>query len=142
MRCPDVNVLVYAFREDSADHHAYRDWLQKAMTDQEPIGISELVLSAVVRIVTNHRVFNQPSTIREALDFCGAVRSAPAAVPLRPGPRHWAIFERLCEEAKAKGNAVPDAYHAALAVEHGATWITTDRGFARFPTLDWRTPFE
>ena len=32
------------------------------------------------------------------------------------------------------------AYLAALAVEHGATWITTDRGFARFPDLRWRLP--
>ena len=37
---------------------------------------------------------------------------------------------------------VPDAYLAALAIEHGATWITTDRGFARFPGLRWRLPLD
>jgi predicted nucleic acid-binding protein len=31
-------------------------------------------------------------------------------------------------------------YLAALATEHGATWVTTDRGFARFPSLRWTTP--
>lgn len=30
---------------------------------------------------------------------------------------------------------LPDAYHAALAIESGATWITNDRGNARFPNL-------
>ena len=100
-----------------------------------------MVLSSVVRLITNHRVFRQPSTTQQALDACRALRSAPAAIPLRPGPRHWEIFEALCEGLGAKGNTVPDAYHAALAIENGATWITTDRGFARFPGLRWRAPF-
>jgi predicted nucleic acid-binding protein len=27
-----------------------------------------------------------------------------------------------------------------LAIEHGCTWITYDRDYARFPDLDWREP--
>ena len=63
----DVNVLVYAHREDATDHIAYR----------------------------------------------------------LPGIR---------------GNLVPDAYFAALALESGCEWLTADRGFARFPGLRWRHP--
>ena len=48
---------------------------------------------------------------------------------------HWGIFVRLCEAAGAKGNLVPDAYLAALAIESGSDWITTDRAFSRFPDL-------
>lgn len=136
----DVNVCVYAIREDSPDHLPYRTWVANALTGDEPIGISELVLSGVIRIITNHRIFRQPSTIREALDSCGALRSGPAAIPLRPDRRHWEIFESLCVQIGAKGNAVPDAYHAALAIESGATLVTTDRGFARVPGLRWRHP--
>ncbi|HYB37743.1 MAG TPA: type II toxin-antitoxin system VapC family toxin [Mycobacterium sp.] len=137
----DVNVCVYAIREDSSvDHDAYRTWVEGALTGDEPIGISELVLSSVIRLLTNHRVFRQPSTTIQALDACRALRSAPAAVPLRPGPRHWNIFDSLCAEVGARANTVPDAYHAALAIENGATWITTDRAFARFPGLRWRRP--
>jgi len=33
-----------------------------------------------------------------------------------------------------------DAALAAIAVEHGATLCTTDRGFARFPGLVWTNP--
>lgn len=40
----------------------------------------------------------------------------------------------------ARGNLVPDSFFAALAIKHGATWVTTDRGFARFPGLRWQTP--
>lgn len=139
----DVNVCVYAIRADSGpDHQAYRTWVGGILAGDEPVGISELVLSSVVRLITNHRVFRQPSTTPQALAACSAIRSAPAAIPLRPGPRHWDIFESICVEAGAKANAVPDAYHAALAIENGATWITTDRGFARFPSLRWRGPFD
>lgn len=35
---------------------------------------------------------------------------------------------------------VPDAYLAALAIESGSEWITTDGDYARFPGLRWRRP--
>lgn len=136
----DVNVWIYAIRKDSVDHEAYRSWVTDILTGDEPVGVSELVLSGVIRLLTNHRVFREPSSTRQALDACRKIRSAPAAVPIRPGARHWAIFESLCEEAGAKANTVPDAYHAALAIENGATWVTTDRSFARFPGLRWQPP--
>lgn len=136
----DVNVCVYAIRKDTPDHAGYHSWVNETLNGDEPVGISDLVLSGVIRVITNHRIFEQPSTTKQALDACRALRSGPAAVPLRPGERHWEIFDSLCRETSAKGNAVPDAYHAALAIEHGATWITTDRGFARFPGLRWRHP--
>lgn len=142
MLCPDVNILLYAFRRDSTDHPRYAQWLQSAMTGPEPVGISELVLSGVLRLATNHRVYRQPSSTSEVLDFCLAMRSAPAAVALRPGGKHWEIFSGLCRAVSATANDVPDAYHAALALESGATWITNDRGYARFPDLQWRRPLD
>ncbi len=139
----DVNVCVYATRKDSTpDHPRYRTWLEGVLVGDEPVGISELVLSGIVRLLTNHRIFRQPSSTAQAFDACRALRSAPAAVPVRPGPRHWQIFESVCTEVGAKANAVPDAYHAALAIENGATWVTTDRAFARFPGLRWRLPLD
>jgi uncharacterized protein len=142
MLCPDVNVLLYAYRRDSTAHSEYAGWLQQSMAGHEPVGVSELVLSAVVRLATNHRIYRQPSPVSEVLDFCQAVRTAPAAVSLRPGIKHWEIFAQLCRDVGATANIVPDAYHAALAIENGATWISTNRGFARFPLLQWRSPFD
>jgi len=37
-------------------------------------------------------------------------------------------------------NVLADAYLAALALESGSDWITTDRDYARFPDLRWRHP--
>lgn len=59
------------------------------------------------------------------LDFAGQVRNQPNCVHVEPGPRHWDIFTRRCLEAGAKGNLVPDAYFAAMAIESGCEWIST-----------------
>lgn len=140
MILPDVNVLVYAFHEGAADHPRYRDWLDAAVGSDEPIGLSDLVLSGFVRIATHPRIFERPAPISSALKFADVLRSQPTATVLAPGPRHWQVFGRLCREAGAKGNLVADAYHAALAIESGSEWITTDRNFSRFAGLRWRHP--
>jgi uncharacterized protein len=136
----DVNVLVYAHREDTTDHSAYRDWMEETINGGGGYGVSELVLSGFVRVVTHPKVFERPTDLAMALDVANQIRGQPQAVSIRPGPRHWSIFEKLLCVSEAKGNLVPDAYHAALAIESGCDWITTDRGFSRFPGLRARHP--
>jgi uncharacterized protein len=136
----DVNVLVYAHREDTADHPAYRDWLEAQINGPGAYGVSELVLSGFIRVVTHPRVFECPTSLNMALEVVNQIRNQPQAVPMRPGPRHWAIFEQLARLSQAEGNRVPDAYHAALAIELGCDWITTDKGFLKFPGLRVRHP--
>lgn len=48
----------------------------------------------------------------------------------------------ILSQYEATGNLIPDAYHAALAIEHGYEWISLDRGFARYKILDWRHPLD
>ncbi|MGQ0815654.1 MAG: type II toxin-antitoxin system VapC family toxin [Gemmatimonadota bacterium] len=139
----DVNVLVYAHRPDAKDHERYREWLEKLLSSPGPFGLSELVLSGFIRIVTNRRIFRtDPTPTKVALEFSSLLRSQPHCLIVRPGLRHWDIFAELCERTRARGNLVPDAYHAALAIESDCEWITTDRGFARFPGLRWRHPLD
>ena len=88
MLLTDVNVLVYAHREDAVDHPSYRDWLQGLLASDSAYAVSELVLSAFVRIVTHPRIFRPPTPLERALAFAGEVRDRPNAV-LTPGPRHW-----------------------------------------------------
>jgi uncharacterized protein len=138
----DVNVLVYAFREESPRHAEYRDWLRGRIAEEAAFALSELVLSGTLRVLTHPRVFTPPTPLGEALAFVEALRAQPNVVLVHPGPRHWDVFTRLCTAAGAKGNLVADAYLAALAIEHGCEWITTDRDFARFPGLRWRHPLD
>ena len=67
----------------------------------------------VLRVLTNPRVSNPPMPMIDAAPMSGTP-GAPAR----------------------------DAYHAALAIEHGTERISTDRDFARFPRLRWRSPVD
>ncbi|UCF10348.1 MAG: type II toxin-antitoxin system VapC family toxin [Candidatus Bipolaricaulota bacterium] len=136
----DVNILVHAFREDSPRHEPLRAWLEDLVYSEGAFALSALVLSGFLRIVTHPRVFSPPTPLESALEFVEALRAQPNCVPLAPGERHWAIFSRLCRDGAAKGNLVPDAYVAAIAIESGSELVTTDRDFARFPGLRWRPP--
>ena len=141
MVLPDVNVLVYAYRRDMADHHRYRDWVSRIVNAGRPYGVCEFVLSSFVRVVTNPRVFRNPGTPSEALSFTRQLLSPSSCVPVRPGPRHWDIFDGLCRQHNVRGNLVPDAYLAAIAMEAHCELVTVDRDFARFAGLRWRHPF-
>ncbi len=140
MILPDVNVLVYAFRSDADRHALCKQWLEGVQTGDARFAISPLALAAMVRISTDGRIFRQPSATDEALFFCNEIMRHPLCSVVQAGERHWSIFGRLCAEAKIRGPRITDAWYAALAIEHGCTWITFDRDYARFPGLDWRAP--
>lgn len=140
MLLPDVNVLVYAHRQDALRHLDYRNWLLAAASAETGLGLAEPVLAGFLRVVTHPRVFRSPTPLTQALRFVEALRALPATTAIRPGARHWSIFHGLCKSAEAKGNLVPDAFLAALAIESGCVWATTDRDFARFPGLRWIHP--
>ncbi len=141
MILPDVSVLLYAFRSDARDHDRYRGWLDEVVNGDSAYGMSPQVLSSVVRIATHPRIYAIPSDLEDAMAFAGAVLKQPSCSVVTPGERHWTIFQDLCRRAHASGNLVQDAWLAALAFESGCEWITTDRDFARFPGLRWRSPF-
>ena len=136
----DVNVLVHAFHDGAPDHVRFRDWLDEVCPSPEPFGVSKLVLSGFVRVATHPKVFDPPAPVAQAIAFANALREQPNAVVVAPGRRHWRVFTELCASAGARGNLVPDAYLAALAIESGSEWVTTDRDFSRFPGLRWRHP--
>jgi uncharacterized protein len=140
MRCVDVNVLVYAHRRDLPEHPVYRERLEALGNDDQPLGLGDAVLSGFLRVITNRRIFNEPTSTADAWGYVDALREAPAAVQLRPGRRHWEHFTALARGIGAAGNDLADAYLAAYAVEHNATWLSADRGFARFEGLRWEHP--
>jgi len=110
------------------------------MAKPSGVSVSDLALSGCLRVITHPKVFKEPTPLERALDFVRDFRSRDEVHLLAPGPRHWEIFADLCRHGDARGNLIPDAYHAALAMEFGCTWLTMDRGFARFPGLEWRHP--
>ena len=140
MILPDVNVLIYAFRQDSSEYAVCRPWLDSVVAGNARFGMSPLALSAVVRITTNRRTYEVPSPVEEAFGYCEDLLRQPHCQVVEPGERHFEIFQRLCIDTDTKGPSVTDAWYAALAIEWGCEWITLDRDYARFPGLKLSAP--
>lgn len=138
MQLPDVNVLIYAHREDAPEHQRYAAWLRSLAAAPEPFALSEVVLASFLRIVTNRKIFDPPTPMETAVAFCQRLVERPRAVLIAPSRQHWDLFVGLC--ADINGPLVTDAYLAALAIEHACELITTDSDFARFAGLRWRHP--
>jgi len=103
---PDVNVLVYAHREDSARHTEYLNWLNNILNSNTAFGVSDLVLSDFLRVVTHPRVFGDTTPLDLAMQFAQSLRTHPNAVPLAPGERHRDIFQRLGREVNARAGSI------------------------------------
>ena len=138
MPLPDVNVLLAGFRADHPHHDPARAFLQEARANGAPLALSDVALAAVVRLATNARVFVRPDTTEAVLGYVEALLEPPGFL-LRPGAAHWPTFVRLCRVLALRGNLVPDAHLAALALEQGLELVTFDRGFGRYPRLRWRS---
>ena len=136
MDLPDVNILINAFRSDLPHHSQCRDWIEERISGNSRFGISPLALSSFVRIVTNRRIFQSPNTIKEALVFAETLMSQTNVAEIQPGEHHWDLFSKLCRSSNVAGNLVPDAYFAALAIEHSCRWVTLDTDFRKFEELN------
>ncbi len=135
MIVPDVNILVYAFRADAPEHDTYAGWLNATLS-REPLGVSDVILSGFLRIVTHPRVTTAPAPIGTAMEFTRRLTSAPRTRWLTAGPAAWERLEAItADDPGIRGNLVPDAYIAALCLANGARLATRDRGFARFAGL-------
>lgn len=95
-----------------------------------------MVVIGCVRILTHRGVFADPLPGSAALRFVAALRAAPAAQDVTATEATWQQLAALVDGDPAlRGNLVPDAWLAALALSHGAALVTRDRGFARYPRL-------
>lgn len=137
----DVNVLVYAFDEEAHDHSRYLDWLSGVLGARRPFALVDTVLAGFVRVVTNPRIFEHPARTSEALSFVDGIIESTASVWLQSDRAAWNGLGALVEDDPTiRGTHIPDAYLAALAIANGARLATADRGFARYPGLDWFDP--
>jgi len=136
----DANILLYAEDSLHPHHQQARVWLDKQLSQTGPVCLCWTVLSAFIRIGTNHRVFEHPLSLEQALARVQSWLNQPCTRIVRPTERHWTIFQQMLTDGQAIANLVTDAHLAALAIEHGCELASTDSDFARFPKLKWSNP--
>jgi len=137
---PDVNLLVYAVDSGSPHHTAASAWWRRVLNGPEPAGLPWVCVLALLRLITDPRVFTRPLDAEQALAVVEAWSAPPHVIPVEPTQRHLAILRGLLDVTGTAGGLVTDAHLAALAIEHGATLCSADADFGRFPGLRWRNP--
>jgi toxin-antitoxin system PIN domain toxin len=136
----DVNVVLAAHRVDHAQYPTLRPWFDDLLEGPEPFSVPTVVWGSFIRLATSRRVFRSPSPLVEVFRFLDSVCVQPQHVLLGPGPQHLALLRRICAEAEATGDLVPDAVIAAIALEHGCVVASLDRDFARFSSIEHVIP--
>jgi uncharacterized protein len=136
----DANLLLYAVHRGARQHEAAAAWLTEQLSGSRRVGLPWQSLAAFVRISTHPRAFARPLSPRVAWDRVTDWLDAPVAWIPEPGPRYAELLGDLIVDHDTRGNLVPDAQLAALALEHGLTVCSADTDFARFTTVRWENP--
>jgi toxin-antitoxin system PIN domain toxin len=136
----DANLLLYAVHKRATQHEAAAGWLTEQLNGPRRVGLPWQSLAAFLRISTHPRAFQRPLQPAVAWDRVSDWLGAPAAWVPTPGPDHARLLGELLVHHDARGNLVPDAQLAALAIEHGLTVYSTDTDFGRFTEVRWKNP--
>ena len=140
MILPDANLLLYAEDSLSRDHEKSRRWWDEVLSGSDTVNLCWPVINAFIRIATNARLHERPLLLEEAVARVSSWMEQPCVRVIGPTELHWTIFQKQMRESAATANLVSDAHLAALAIEHASTLYSTDRDFARFPSLKWKNP--
>lgn len=136
----DTNVVLAAQRDDHPEHSVARPWFEHLVDGSEQFGIPTTVWGSYLRLTTNRRIFTVPTPLSDAFAFLDTTRARPHHVTCEPGPRHFELLARVCDNDDANGDLIPDAILAAIALENGASVASFDRDFARFDDIEWVRP--
>jgi toxin-antitoxin system PIN domain toxin len=135
---PDVNVLVHLHRREHRHHDVVHQWWLDYLEKGEPLTVPDLIWVGFIRIVTNRRIFDHPSSLDEAWQFVAAVRAQGIYIEYAAHPHLLELFEGQLRTSKASADLVTDAYIASAAMALGASVVTFDRDFRRFDGLSMR----
>jgi hypothetical protein len=136
----DANLLLYAVHERAEQHEKATAWMTEKLNGPARIGFPWQSINAFLRISTHPRAFQQPLDPATAWERVMDWLAAPVAWLPQPGHEYQRILGELIQTHQARGNLIPDAALAALAIEHGVTLASTDTDFARFRGLRWENP--
>jgi toxin-antitoxin system PIN domain toxin len=137
----DTNVLV-AFHRLEYSHHAVAVEVVTSLAEGEKRwGIPWPCVHEFVAVVTNNRIFVEPTALLDAIAVLDALMESPVLRLLGEGPGYWDVARSLLLKSKVAGGRVHDARIAAICLEHRVDCLwTADRDFSRFPALKCRNP--
>jgi toxin-antitoxin system PIN domain toxin len=136
----DANLLLFAVYEESPFHDRAREWLTAQLNGERRIAIPWQSLAAFMRLATQLRLWPAPLDPGSACEYVEAWLENELVWVPHPGPDHAPIAMGLIRRYQLRGNLIPDAHLAALAIEHGLELCSADTDFARFTEIRWHNP--
>jgi uncharacterized protein len=127
----DVNVLVAAHREDHPNHKVAEKWLSETVNGGDSsvsVVMSVGIVSSFVRLVTNSKLFPEPSSTAEAIDFIDWLLESKKAQFIQ-STNEWESFRSIVLDGGLIVNSIPDAHLASLALSLSEPFVTFDKGF-------------
>lgn len=136
----DANVLIYAAHTDFSHHEVCLDWLTGTLTRGDTVYTTELTEIALLRITTLPSLKERAAKVSDVFAFLSDLHQLTNYQLLTQSALTINRWKALCMRYALRGNHINDAYLAALALEHKATLVSADKGFARFTELSWFNP--
>jgi toxin-antitoxin system PIN domain toxin len=139
----DTNFLVYAHRGEVPQHAIANRLLARVLEDERPWALPWPCAHEFFSIVTNTRMWAQPTTPLQAWSVIKDLLRLPGANVIGEGVNHLDILERFIRSGQVRGGMIHDARVAAICIANGINEIwTADRDFSRFPELKTYNPFQ
>jgi len=137
----ETNILVYAHRKDSDFHPAALKSLSELADSGSRWGIPWPCVHEFISVTTHPKVYDPPSTLKEALDGLRAWMDSGACEVIGEGPGYFDTLADLSIAARVRGPMIHDARIAAICIHHGVRELwTADRDFNRFTGLKTKNP--
>ena len=136
----DANLLLFAVDDASPFHEQALGWITAQLNGSRRVGLPWQSLGAFLRISTHPRAATNPLDPADAYQHITEWLEADVAWVPQPTERHAEVLGELITSHHLRGNLIPDAQLAALAIEHGLTVCSADTDFARFSELHWENP--
>ncbi len=137
----DTNLLVYSHRPEMPFHERAREVLNDAIGGAEPVCVPWPCVHEFLGVVSNPRVFKDPTPMDLALEVIGHIFENATGGFLAEGEGYLATLGRVARPARLQGAVVHDARIAALCLYHGVRVLwSADRDFSRFPNLSVVNP--
>lgn len=142
MKIVDLNLLLYAVNSGAAQHARAHEWWERAVNDEDVIGLPWVVLLGFLRLSTNPRVFPRPLSPHAAAAKLDTWLARDNIRVPQEKHEHWDTLKRLLGVSGTAGNLTTDAHLAALAISHDAVLVSSDVDFSRFKGLRLENPLQ
>jgi uncharacterized protein len=137
----DTNFLIYAHRSDNPFHLIARTAVARLTQGVLPWGVPVVCIHEFLAVVTNAKIFKQPTPSKLAFEQIQSLLALPTARLLMPTDQHLAVLAQISTQAKTAGAQFHDARIAAICIENGVRELwTADRDFKSFPQLATKSP--